>query len=398
MVSLLLACAVLVGGCVVASRGDPQVEPMARPADKAALADGRYAVVYIRSDYTTGRQSIIWQSLTDGQPRVLYQTDGFATVPDDFGLLPSPDGKWLLVWYWRHQAGQTGMTEWLLLSVPDAETLPVGETEGRPRLLPFWRDRSHVLLLGEITLVGDTDIAEFDVDSRQLSRPLPQPRWAAPVGLPAIGQWVNRARLEVYAQRFYSNALGTLQVASESGYLQNAPELWVTWWQHPEPPEYVLLSPLGIPTLGVLREGALANRLYPEFAVSPDGRFLAYAWVCEKAEGVYGRVDLYDVKISSRTNVASAIWPGWKYFSGDWQQLLPGKVQPHFKNVRWTPDSRYLSYTAYGVSKDSPYVAVVEGGTGKEILHIRDAISGFVIPSTESAGGTMSRPRDEPIR
>jgi hypothetical protein len=54
-------------------------------------------------------------------------------------------------------------------------------------------------------------------------------------------------------------------------------------------------------------------------------------------------------------------------------------VTPLYRNVRWSGDGRYLSFTLY--DDPSPTVILVDTATWKEVLRIPNAMNAFVLPS-----------------
>jgi len=149
-----------------------------------------------------GREGVevVVRELQSRKSRVVFSSRSQGGVPDDFGFLPSPNGKWLLLWdylFW-HSGGERGadLTRWLLIHVPDGRARELGRTRGSPWLLPHWKDSQHVLLEGESGSVS------FDVKAVTDEWPFSSTRDPQ-----TYNNWGERAqaRLLGYARRYYPN-------------------------------------------------------------------------------------------------------------------------------------------------------------------------------------------------
>jgi hypothetical protein len=381
----------------------------AAPALGHAASPYPDAVVFAREQPKT---EVIYQPLGGGPSRPLYSADHWG----DLAFLPSPDGRWLVLWDAQSneaaEANGRGATRWSLISVASGETTEIGKTEGDAWLLPYWDDSTHLALEGDIAQKGDSERSVFDLMTRQLSRPLPRWEWTQ---LPLVGvaPWVARTRLEVYAQRHLRSDLNCLSKALNM--ITGGPGMGLDAavdGRLRQPPEYLLLRSMGIPSMGEL---SLADRhyFYPAVACSPDHTTVAYAWICEKAardspsprylcdrgtcaaikEGVYARVDVFTLTTGDYANVSRIQWEGWKPSAGasespetwpPWNEprvAIPGYRQPNFGDLRWSRDGKYLSFTTYGMGK--PSVTILETGTWKEVAHIPDALDAFVVPAAQ---------------
>jgi hypothetical protein len=339
-------------------------------------------VVYART--TDEGIDICIQYLPSKHPRVLYTARNLPqarhSLPDSFGFIPSPSGEYLLVWDTRFDSrtGLPAASRWLIVGMLDASTTKLGETNGEPCLLPYWADDRHVLFEGEGEEVGI-----FDVEGRKALQPLPQ------LGVPAdteAGQERARVRLIQYSQRHYPEMMGGILSALTK--LEKCLGLRDHFRQFSEPPEYMFLRSLGIPGLHELRPkimgGAVWLRL-PSVICSPDTKLLACADVWKgslsQTPSAGARIEVFKVTSGSKiwsTKVPSKPRP---IFSPRAEGMINPTplpwTSPEFRDIRWSRDGHYFSFTTY--DDPAPSVTVLETTTWKEVLHIPNAMNAFVI-------------------
>jgi hypothetical protein len=346
---------------------------------------------------------------------LLYATRGpYHTV--ELGYLPSPDGRWLLVWdAVNTKPGALAVrTAWHIVSLPGGAASDIGETDGMPWLLPYWQDRTHLLLEGDVTLQGDREIAVFDVEKQTLSRPLPKLRWANPP-VPAMGGLVAQARLAVFAQRHYARQLECLTRLSERvpQEVLGLSDFWLdlTGFLR-DTPENIVLRTLGIPDVAHEVWGGLRPRqTYPQIACSIDGNYVALAWIrqqptnmtpaakrSETAHQYAASVDV--IALAARASqrrahrVALASWGKWG--SGADELAVPpplyrpGSVhEKYFRDLRWSQDGHYLSFTRCSTEPASPPgmvewvqgITVLSAKTWAAVAEIPGARNAFVVPA-----------------
>jgi hypothetical protein len=422
-------------GAVAAPQGGPvAIAPGAGPA-----------VVYQRYARDPAPREILWRplssseekvarvSFSEGKLRHLSSAETSVRILTEaeggLGYLPSPDGRHLLVW--EAKADPTHppepithwfITHWFVQPLPTGPPMEIGETAGLPLLLPFWQDSRHVELAGEVTLGGDRELAVFNLRSRKLSRPLPvvqQNRvYERDYG---VDHWLARTRLEAYAHRHLLPELTLLRSALRTGRAGGGlglPSPGIYEDLHglfAEPPEYLLLRAIGLPTLGELSRYPPYHR--PQFACAPDGNAIAYYWVYQHTEGsdlakhygvdasgrplkkgIYARIDVHYLSPPRDRVVAVIAWPSW---TPHWpHHLIPVStdvrigVPPMCRDLRWSRDGRYLSFTEALAPRSDATVKVFDTVTWTEVLSIPHAESAFVIPGAVQAGATDAEPGD----
>jgi hypothetical protein len=348
---------------------------------------------------------IYYRTLTGPAARRVYQPARPARSPSvRAGYLPSPDGQWLLVWETPAKEDGTygDRTWWRLVSVPRGEVTDIDQTPGPPWLLPYWQDARHLLFQGEVALNdAAASSAVYDLDSRQLSRPLSALREATPQYSRSIRDWLDRTRLTLYAQQHYLSELAALgrtlwavpgEATRLSAYLWDLP--------HADPPEYLLLRNLGLP-LGTemsLARGGYSDAFAPRVAPAPDGTTAAVSVIREGAapggpgvrEG-YGPLGacLDVLFLGSEGQFGTARQLRTVRWSRDDVPLgklaLPPPVPTHgifqaaFADLRWSADGRYLVYGLYAAGAST--VSVVDAQSWKEVLTIEHASSAFPMPA-----------------
>ena len=352
-------------------------------------------VIYV--SYASGGPGlkIVWQGITSGEYRTTGVLQAQGPPPDSCGLLPSPDGRWLVAWTADWAAAKTGSapTLWNMIRVSDGKTLPLGHGSGvggNARMLPYWIDNERVVLEGD----GADSI--FDVRTEKLSRPLPRDKDYGDDYERRMA--VETARLLAYCRGHYPAELKALGLALEKigkqlgleDYLRGDPRT---------PPEYLLLRCLGIPGLYELsRYGdASVSRIdgfrVPHVAVSPDATRVAVAFVHNRAlSRVDARLDVFDVASGRRLWGASIPATPWRQ-APSFGSVVPHFTAPRFTEIRWSRDGRYLSFTA---RVPDEWVAVMDTSTWREALRIPNATNAFVITSANAPlppSATLARRR-----
>ena len=441
-----MACSLVLAGVVVTvfpgcgSRPGSTASGEKTARDTAPAAQ-HYALVYGRAS-DTGRPDVIWQSLRLDEPRVVYESlqERSWAILDDLGWLPSPDGRWLYVWDAPHdEYGLPVSRQLVLVGLPRGAVVPVGQLGGDERVLPYWQDSVQLVLA---TPAHETT---FDVERRTLTEPLP--RWAPPIGLPGDEESARELQVALvdYCSRRYGDNRSCLLLAlegleSELGVMQYLRGRH--GWDHcppwePDVPEYFFLRSIGVlPLDGYRGERAF----FPTVVCSPDGRLVARAGVAkiplrrqsesgdwESVFDIEARVDVFDV--ASRKGVwATAVEQrgGPRKLSHPDEPLWywPEYPRPYFRDLRWSWDGRYLSFTLCNVpiypglpiprtfsERDRPVKVLASEGVAGEYpwrtavvvvdtftwydrttawsyLYIPGGLNAFVVPdATETAAG-----------
>ena len=390
------------------------------------------AVVYQRYARDPAPREILWRPLSsseekvahvffsEGKLRYLSSTETVVLTRADRGVyhLPAPDGRHVLVWETRVDPAypvetfpKWFITHWFVQPLPTGPPMEIGETAGLPLLLPFWQDSRHVELAGEVTRRGDQELSVFDLGSGKLSQPLPAVQharlydnWTGP------DHQVAKTRLEAYAHQHLLPELTLLRSALRTGRAGGGiglPSPGIYEDLHglfAEPPEYLLLRAIGLPTLGELIKDPPYHR--PQFACAPDGNAIAYYWVYQHTEGsdlakhygvdasgrplkegIYARIDVHYPSPPRDRVVAVIAWPSW---TPHWpRSLIPVStdvrigVPPMCRDLRWSRDGRYLSFTEALAPRSDATVKVFDTVTWTEVLSIPHAENAFVIPGAE---------------
>ena len=397
-------------GAVPAPQGSPIATAPGPPAPAAIAPRAGPAVVYQRYPGATGPREILWRPLSSSTETVVL------TKPEGgFGYLPSPDGKHLLVWETQVDPAHPVedfpkwfTTRWFVQPLPAGPPTEVGQTAGFPLLLPFWQDNQHAELAGEVTLRGDRELSVFDLTRGRLSRPLPVVQQdqldAFNFG---VAHWVARTRLEAYAhQHMLPELAGLYRALSASipdgGMGEPTPGIHEDLHGDlAEPPEYLLLRATGIPALSELIRHLDYYR--PQFACAPDGSAIAYYWIYQHTkdsylaaqygadasgralkEGVYARVDVQYFSPPKHRVVAVVPWPGalplWPHSLIAISTDARIGVWPMCRDLRWSRDGRYLSFTEALDPRSDATVKVFDTVTWTEVLSVPHAQNAFVIP------------------
>jgi hypothetical protein len=352
-------------------------------------------IIYSRVLPGSDRRDVVWRSLRSPEEHVLYATDGLEyPVNVRLGYLPAPDGSSLLVWDSRPQRGGE-TTSWLTFRLPDGRADELGETPGFPWLsalspLPYWdRWDDHnrlVLLPGSCFFTPDLSTMWGELPGRET--PIPEPS--------AIRLYGDaRERLTAYCEQHYPaetahlrSALAGLADEMEVGYLGG---------EDPAASPHLLLTSLGIPS-----ERSLFGRdgwsiFIRHAACSPDGKLIAYAdtWRHECLPTPEGRVpmgygrgarlDIFDVATgrrlwyTRRASIPRRMPEGYRSVGASEQQW----TLPHFADLRWSRDGRYLSFTTcenlYNALGPSCSVTVVDVEQWRPALYLPNGSNAFVV-------------------
>ncbi len=354
--------ALLVIAALVA--GSPAAPCASRARQQASPG---YAVIYARERHIVKTNAdaidIYWQHLPSGTPRVLYSIPPRYDVLGSAGYLPSPDGRWLFIWYGLGEEGQYRpvATRFLVLSVADHKTMPVAEVKTYRRegerfvftVAPLWLDRNRLLLE---TSFGS---GVFDVRTRKLTKPLPA--WP-PRALPESScRYTSRPTAEAFVREHYADDLecakrGLAKLGDVLG-LKDA----LTASFEPDTLESMLARPMGVARPEMPPAGG-GWRVHPELACSPNHRYLARAAVLptdtevqyrdlkgqwHKAREVAVALDYFD-----RTE-GEDMGPGVRnvlpeVFAQEGKPWRPYSL-PSLADLRFSPDGRFFSYTAYDI-------------------------------------------------
>ncbi|NIM06826.1 MAG: hypothetical protein GTO55_09820 [Armatimonadetes bacterium] len=350
-------------------------------------------IVY--AHYTEQGTEILWRKPMALDEVVLYASSSWGIIPDELGYLPSPDGKWLLVWdteeSYSHQDGDQSTTRWLVIRLTDGKQLEIGKVPGKAWLLPYWQDSGHIALMGEIE-----EKTVFDVETEQLCRPLPQ---GGRRESDAAASKASENRLVSYCQDYHPKDWKYLQLAISG--LEKQLEL-SDYYSHlfvaKEPREYLILRTLGIPSCGLLQPQCGGRHFKaPRVAFSPDYSVIArsYAWQSEPAKQRSGSVarekaigsgvhlEIFEVGSGKRVwSIGFASKPrvlpkGWPFIN---PPPLPFTT-PEIWDTRFSADGRYLSFTTSDEDVGSGYIVrIVDTANWQEVLRLSDATNAFVIP------------------
>jgi hypothetical protein len=390
---VLLGALVLAGGGLAAGLASRAVRQ--QPPD--------YAVIYGRERYVAKANDsaidIYWQLLPRGTPRRVYTIPPRNDRPRTAGYLPSPDGRWLYVWHGtgEDEYGQPMAIRFLLVSVPDGETVPMAEVKTYRRrgydrfvlsLAPVWLDSNRLLLE---TSFGS---GVFDLRTRTFKEPLPA--WP-PQTLPEPSyQYTTLPTPEAFVREHYADDLectqkGLAKFGAELGLKDS-----LTSDYDPDTLESMLARPLGVTRPRPLPPAGGGWLVHPELACSPNHRYLARAAVLPTDTEVQRK----DLRGQWRVGHEVAVrldfldLTGRDQFESEVENVLPrafaeeGKPfrpfsLPRLGDLRFSPDGRFFSYTAYDILPPHGHpsmrigTAKVQGRSGYGFpttgVYIRDA-------------------------
>ena len=377
---------------------------------RAVLPRLQAAIVYVCE---IDRRSVVAHLTASGShPQLLrdypLQRDLFGAregVPDVVGILPSPDGSWLLAWG-PVPAESTPLgrrrglsTEWIAICLRDGSVVKLTEAEDDWRvsrsLLPYWAGETRLVL------EGSDGAWVFDLEG------------GAEPGVVAATEQVVSAeqrggtgaeRLVKYLVRHYAEEREAYLAAVERlrGPLgmegsRQWKRRWPLWRE-----EWPYLLTLGIPVGLALREptaGWMTGWPRVEISCSPDER-----WVARADQGISrrlkrrdppgralvrgARLDVLEVSSGRRIWGTQALPTPTGYIPGHLRigGFPPPALwnSPQFWDVRWSRDGRYLSFTLYDAP--GPSVIVMDAKTWKEVLRIPNAMDAFVLPEPKEEG------------
>jgi len=377
---------------------------------QSALEDR--AVLYLRRARSR-RYQVVWQRGREtGGGRVIYETGhvrarsvrpSLTPPPEGFGILPSPDGRWVHVWETAYdRSGASVKTVWLVLEVATGRRLQIGEQLGGPvGYFPYWSDDSRLLLeKGDYGTVFD--VRAGVPSTRFPAAAKPRYRWSSrDIDVGSLGGDNERALAwgREYVRRHYSRELDTLRCAVAafgcdlgiSSYLRarEARE-----WPQPDALEDLLLRPMGVVGwFGPER----SKEIWPSVAISPGGEMLARTALVmtgrKKERGLSGdqflgyafdaRLDVYALPGGQRL-WGKSVHQRWAQARDTAMCLgrhgLASVVDAWFKEPRWSSDGRYLSFTTRDEPSRKTTVSVLDSSTWQVVLRIPDATDAFVVP------------------
>jgi len=312
-------------------------------------------------------------------------------VPDEVGMLPSPDGEWLLVWSQLFRSGQhntSHATEWVAVRLSDGELVRLTEMQGeRQWVLPRWMDNTHV------ALEGPRATTCFDLNTDTPTRPDAHIQH----DYPDQKAWDEaQSRLLSHSRSHY--ALDLRRCLSAVERLTSELKLSEDASYSPsEPIEYAYLRPLGIPGLHELR-----RYFAPALAISssPDGAMLARAdqgvtrrlripptnGYPQEIDAAGARLEVFEVASGRRLWGVELAPKPRRVTTPPNVEEFPGRppwVSPSFEDVRWSPDGQYLSFTIY--DDPAPSAVVVSTSSWDEVLRIHNGLNPFVLTALEAA-------------
>jgi hypothetical protein len=353
------------------------------PAAEAPRAD---AVVYLREGASS--TEVVWQRLGADHASVLYSsTVGSPGFPGPLMMLPSPDGRWVLVWY-QQRAGGRAETRWIIVRTSDASVWELGVTPQRPGadrcdVLPAWIEEGRLALArGGRTLTANPR-------TRRLSTPWEQ--WAAlPEGTKSAEE-DQRALMQFVGRRF-PGALRALEASLKGLGDRVAAEA------RTPPLAYLVLRAKGLPCPPPM--GLEGGQAWPlEVSVSPDGSLVARADIWKEGRavaasgveaegaGVGAQLDVFSVSTGERlwyARIASV--PRW---TQPGVTTIPHErpwTSPRFADVRWSGDGHCLSFS---FADDNPAcgadlasgIVVLDATTWQPALNVAGARDAFVVPA-----------------
>jgi hypothetical protein len=321
------------------------------------------------------------------------------TLIDGFGFLPSPGGRWLLVWETIRGAEEGSQkTLWFVVELATGRHMKVGEQPGRVGLLPFWLDDDR------LSLEKGCQDTVFDARTGTLAAPLPPV--AASLERPNQGEERYIDPLQphdaeafewrhLYVEHHFAAEMAELRAflgMSETAWGM-APYLRTTKWPPPDSPETLLLRPLGVVKLHGHRSFQ-AN--WPSVAVSPTHALIARSAVIEVGRRntrtivFQAHLDVYDLHSGERvwgTAIAHdlsrrghGMMPS--PFADNVYLDFPNTSEPWFGALRWSSDGKYLSFTNPVTvnGQRTANATVVDARTWRQVLVLEDASDVFVVP------------------
>lgn len=377
-VKALLLIALGGGGIIVVAltrqAGPERAVPREVPAQRRA---GPY-IVYAKPS-EEWRTEVRCRRLESGEDRLVYisaESRWHSRVPDALGFLPSPDGGWLLVWDTQYdlESGLPDVTRWALVSLWERRTVDLGESRGEAAFLPRWEDHQHV------RLIGDESAAVFDVAAGRQAGGLP---------MQIMAGHSEEALLE-YSRRYHAQDKECLSCALTR--LEAESKALASVSVRMEPDGYIVLRSSGIPGLDKLRP-LRPPWARPSAACSPDGSLVACAgwWqYLPSPRDIADGAPVGDIAFGGGLGIVEVASGTLVWHLEVAPRYLPGRVpdyhvnppvspwtSPTFRDLRWSHDGRYLSWTLH--DDPSPRVIVVDTTSWREVLRIPDAMNAFVL-------------------
>jgi hypothetical protein len=360
--------------------------------------------------------NVIWLPGAGGGPARTVYVGGpkmwfNGRLPVYFGLLPSPDGRWLCVWETHY--GPRGRwdeplnTVWTMVELPEGKTRPIHMQrelaghlhppmyQGLSGYLPVWLD-NHRLQLEK----GDLS-AIFDAHTGKLSPGLPAQSTPPADYYEAHDRDVDQdTKAAVAWRREYlrRHSPGDLEVLEQALPTLHA-ELGIAGYRqppgypNPETSDNLLLRPMGV--VGLWGPWVRYDkRVWPSVAISPDRRLIARAGVLRSGEVFElrrwwsteagpeagntfdARVDVYE--LSTRKRLWGISVPRPSTTSAD---ISVSDHECWFSDIRWSHDGRYLSFTWHQAPYGYDWVSVIDASTWREVLRVCNASNAFVVPN-----------------
>jgi hypothetical protein len=388
LVTVLLAGIVLAGAL-----GD---------VSSASAASGpAWAVIFARrqfvEEHVYGWQ-VVWQPGTHTrQQRVVYETAptrGLVRIPSRLGYLSSPDGRWLLVWESTYPPETPGVltTTWTAVALPSGERLAIGVVPALVGAFPHWLDDHRVILEK-----GD-ESAVFDVALGRLTDSLPQRGEPTQTGERDVDDDdVSAAWRQQFLRRYFEPQWQCARGAAATPYMNLRRFLQPRGYPHPDTVEAFLLRPMGLVQVAGSRERKAS---WPGLAVTPDCGMVARAAVlpvgsamvehangeCTMGTVVRPEVAVYQFRSGKRLwRQRSRLW-SYPQLS-DLALEFPGDGrQPSYRDLRWSGDGRYLSFTLHNDMDDhgrlTDSTTILDSTNWEQVLKLWDATNAFVVPAT----------------
>jgi len=362
----------------------------------------RWAVVFARKCFVEDRVygwQVMWQPGTHtSQQRVVYETAptrGLVRIPSRLGYLPSPDGRWLLVWETTYppETPDVLTTTWTAVTLPTGEHVAIAAMQGLAGAFPHWLDDHQVVL----EKAGES--AVFDVALRRLTGKLPERQEPTQTAERDVDDDnVSAAWRQQFLKRYFQPQLECARGAAATPQLDLRRFLQPREFPDADTVEAFLLRPMGlVQVVGYMER----KESWPSLAVAPNCGMIARAAVLpvglamidydsgEHTMGTVVRPELavYDFRSGKQLwRERSRLWSGPQ--ASDVGVELPGDAwEPSYRDIRWSGDGRYLSFTRHnnidehGRLTDS--TAVVDSTTWTRELRLWDVTNAFVVPNAE---------------
>jgi hypothetical protein len=337
---LLLLLVIAVALAYTRRQQAPSASRPAQAEGKAVATAEAPAIVFV--DTLAGRLGVALRPSGEAQPAAIYQTQAMTSdlrVPDDFGIFPSADGKYLLVW---ESEAEQDRTKWTLLLLPNGEEISSGETQGPPRILPHWQKEGTLGLVGNAAM-GIVD-PEFLTRWMHLDHAFRLPKPVPEAGL-------SKALL-AYADRYLETSDPAFSRLLKSPSSQTGLAGYLATHGRP-PDQYLLLRGTGLPSDGVLRtQGAPGGN--PEVTFTPDRKRFALA--------TEGHLAAFEAGTQKQL----------------WALTDAQGSSAQCSDLRWSPDGRFLSFTSR--EGDASTILIIDSASWEKVLELPQAANAFVLP------------------